>query len=53
MLQLCGFMVPRGWGAGILNLRSGPLPLRRPLTVVVGAPLRLPEFRGEAQGAMV
>ncbi|KAL4458601.1 hypothetical protein ABPG75_013466 [Micractinium tetrahymenae] len=45
--NLCGFMVPRGWGAGILNLRSGPLPLRVPLTVVVGAPLRLPEFKGD------
>ncbi|KAL4429391.1 hypothetical protein ABPG77_005165 [Micractinium sp. CCAP 211/92] len=45
--KLCGFMVPRGWGAGILNLRSGPLPLRKPLTIVVGAPLRLPEYGGD------
>ena len=46
-LQICGFNVPRGWGDGILNLKSGPLPKRIPLTVVVGAPLRLPEFKGE------
>lgn len=46
-------MVPRGWGAGILNLRSGPLPLRKPLTIVVGAPLRLPEYGGEASAGGV
>ena len=45
--QICGFAVPRGWGRGILNLKSGPLPERIPLTVVVGEPLRLPPFSGE------
>lgn len=45
--QICGFNVPRGWGDGILNLKSGPLPKRIPLTVVVGAPLRLPEYKGD------
>lgn len=50
-VQICGFAVPRGWGRGILNLKSRPLPERIPLTVVVGEPLRLPPFSGE-RGAL-
>ena len=48
--QICGFNVPRGHGRGVLSMQSGPLPERIPLIVVVGAPLRLPEFKGEAWG---
>ncbi len=35
-------------GAGIMNLPYGPFPLPVPLITVVGAPLRLPPFDGEA-----
>ena len=38
LLQICGFTVPRGYGRGILNLKSGPLS--------PGEPLRLPVFKG-------
>lgn len=40
-----------GTGAGILNLRRGPLPLPVPLVTVVGAPLRLPPFEGDLRSA--
>ncbi|PSC71349.1 Diacylglycerol O-acyltransferase 2B [Micractinium conductrix] len=45
--KICGFNVPRGHGRGVLSMQSGPLPERIPLIVVVGAPLRLPEFKGD------
>lgn len=44
---ICGFTVPRGHGRGILNIKSGPLPERVPLVTVIGAPIRLPEFKGD------
>ncbi|EFN54313.1 hypothetical protein CHLNCDRAFT_25068 [Chlorella variabilis] len=49
--QICGFTVPRGYGRGILNLKSGPLPERRPLVTVIGEPLR--DLRSEDGRAVV
>lgn len=49
--QLTGFAMPLQdamTGAGILNLPYGPFPLPVPLVTVVGPPLALPPFDGEA-----
>lgn len=49
--QLTGFAMPLQdavTGAGVLGLKGGPLPRPVPLVTVVGAPLRLPPFSGEA-----
>ena len=51
-MQLTGFAMPLQdalTGAGILNLPRGPFPLPVPLVTVVGPPLRLPPFSGEAR----
>eukprot|EP00887_Chlorella_sp_A99_P006338 scaffold3.g6338.t1 len=45
--RAAGFTLPLAYGQGILGLRRGPWPLRRPLNIVVGAPLQLPQYRGD------
>ena len=49
--KLFGFAVPFFHGRGMFNYDFGLLPYRRPITVVVGAPLALP--RKDAAGRRV
>ena len=43
MQKLLGFAMPLFHGRGVFNLDFGLLPYRRPIAVVVGAPLALPQ----------
>ena len=43
MLRLLGFSMPIFHGRGIFNYSLGLLPHRRPLNVVIGAPIPVPK----------
>jgi hypothetical protein len=51
MQKLLGFAVPVFHGRGIFNYDFGLLPYRRPITVVVGAPLELRRVSAEGRRA--